>query len=465
MAKNQVVKHDPHSIQSLFEDPQIVKQMARAMPKWLDPDRLLRLAVTAIRNNPTLLKCTKRSLLSSVMGSATLGLEIEPVLGQAYLVPFKNKWGQYEAQLIPGYRGYLTLARRSGEVQSVQAQCVYENDSFELKFGLDPKCDLIPADGKRGDVKGAFVIFNYKDGSYSFDYMTKLDIDKIRSRSKASQKGPWVTDYDEMAKKTVIRRHVKIAPLSVEMSQAAAAENLAIGGESQTDFFLASDDGAPKMVSLEADAEEFDIRVNVQTDGDPGLIDNVRAYTKMISAKMNMAAHEIKANALKDWEHFWEKFEDWQAKTAPKKEFIGDPTGQTARNSGDFNKKEPPAQKRAADMSPEELTIHRIKKASKNTIERVVVNNWEHIIASEEATALAKDKWEKSDAIDRPWPETPTEEPSPDSEALATLKQAKDQFGAMMVKDAIADLGYADKELNVDMANAIYERAMEIYSS
>ena len=240
-----------NTIHSLLMQPAMRKQLEMAIPKHLTVDRLLRVVMTAIRVNPRLMDCTQESLLACVMGCATLGLEPEPFLGQAYLVPYQrsikvgNQWRkQMEAQLIPGYRGYIALARRSGDVQSVAAQVVYENDRFVLQYGLDERLEHVPAEGERGEVKGAYVVFKYKDGSHSFDYMTRADIDKIRSRSKASENGPWVTDYDEMAKKTVIRRHVKLAPLSVEMARAAAAENLAMAGESQIGLF---DDNAKEI--------------------------------------------------------------------------------------------------------------------------------------------------------------------------------------------------------------------------
>jgi recombination protein RecT len=176
------------------------------------------------------------------MVCAELGLEPSNFLGQAYLVPFSNK-GVLEAQLIPGYRGYIALARRSGEVQTVSAQVVYEKDHFVLQYGLEDKLEHVPYQPTdeeienqthpRGRVKGAYVVFRYKDNSYSFDYMSKADIDAIRKRSKAANNGPWVTDYGEMAKKTVIKRHAKLAPLSVEFQKASILEDLAHAGESQ----------------------------------------------------------------------------------------------------------------------------------------------------------------------------------------------------------------------------------------
>ena len=221
-----------NTIRDFFYKPSIQKELRRAIPKHLTVDRLLRVAMTSIQQNPKLLDCTEHSLLRCIMVCAELGLEPSNFLGQAYLVPFKNH-GVLEAQLIPGYRGYIALARRSGQVQTVSSQVVYENDHFVLQYGLEDKLEHVPAEGDRGKVKGAYVVFRYKDNSYSFDYMPKSDIDAVRRRSKAANDGPWVTDYAEMAKKTVIKRHAKLAPLSVEFQTASLLEDLAHAGESQ----------------------------------------------------------------------------------------------------------------------------------------------------------------------------------------------------------------------------------------
>ena len=128
------------TVANLFRSSGVKSQLEMAIPKHMDADRLIRIAVTVIRVNPKLLECTQESLLACLMGCAQLGLEPEPFLGQVYFVPFYDKKkGAYEAQLIPGYRGLITLARRSGEIKSLSAQVVYENDFFELEYGLEDK--------------------------------------------------------------------------------------------------------------------------------------------------------------------------------------------------------------------------------------------------------------------------------------------------------------------------------------
>jgi len=311
------------SISDYLARPYIKDQLAMALPKHLTADRLLRVAMTTIRHNRKLLDCTLESLLAAVMGCAQLGLEPEPFLGQAYLVPFNNKvkignreeW-RMEAKLIPGYRGYITLARRSGEVQSVTAQVVYANDRFQMEYGLEDILKHTPSDGDRGKPKGAYVIFRYKDGSHSFDYMSVADIEKIRARSKAKDSGPWVTDWDEMAKKTVIRRHIKLVPLSIELATAAAAEEKAFAGESQEGLFLDTQEGdfteieepeAP-VVDLVA-VEKFDSAVDAQTQ-DAAIIAAVQNYVARIATANKETPGSVKAQAgtLKNFPEFWQSF-------------------------------------------------------------------------------------------------------------------------------------------------------------
>lgn len=198
-------------------------EIARALPKHMDPDRLARIATTVLRQTPQLGQCTPESFLGALMTCAQLGLEPGP-LGHAYLVPFKNnKNGVFEVTFIPGYRGLVELARRSGQVQSVQAHVVREGDRFDYEFGLNPKLEHKPA-GSDGEVTHAYAVVRYKDGGADFDVMTVAEVDAIRKRSRAATNGPWVTDYAEMAKKTVLRRLLKTAPMSVEYHQAVAQE-------------------------------------------------------------------------------------------------------------------------------------------------------------------------------------------------------------------------------------------------
>jgi recombination protein RecT len=338
------------SIRGLLEKSK--KQMALALPKHLSADRLLRVAMTSIQKNPKLLDCTQQSLLACVMTCAQLGLEPDQFLGQAYLVPFKDtKKGIVVCTLIPGYRGYIALARRSGEVKSVSAQVVYENDDFVLQYGIDEKLTHTPAEGDRGEAKGAYVIFKYKDGGYSFDYMSKSDIEKIRKRSKSANDGPWVTDWDEMAKKTVIKRHSKVTPLSVELQTAIALEDRANNQEAQDDL-LGIDDG--NVIDAETGNEEqqsdeqktaalktFD--ENIPSDVDKDILAEFLTRT---AESNKTTVDEVKIEAAKDNENFLKILYAYQKaalkkKPAKKADAEDDVTAtiECPNSPGDFYKK------------------------------------------------------------------------------------------------------------------------------
>lgn len=207
-------------------------EIARALPRHMDPDRLARIATTVMRQTPKLGEANPASFLGALMTCAQLGLEPGP-LGHAYLVPFKNHRRDcknrrscdciVEVTFIPGYRGLVDLARRSGQVSNVHARVVRVGDEFSYAFGLDPKLEHRPT-GSSGDVTHAYAVLKLKDASADFDVMDLAEVVAIRKRSKASDDGPWVTDFPEMAKKTALRRLLKTAPMSVEFQQAVAQD-------------------------------------------------------------------------------------------------------------------------------------------------------------------------------------------------------------------------------------------------
>lgn len=190
-------------------------QIEKALPQHMNADRMARIALTTIRSNPKLLQCNLSSLMAAVMQSAQLGLE-PGLIGHSYIIPYGT-----EATFIIGYKGMIDLARRSGNIESIYAHAVYENDEFNIEYGLDQKLTHKPNfEGDRGQYKGSYMVAKFKDGGNYFEYMPKSEIEKRRKRSKAANSGPWVTDYEEMANKTVVRHAFKYLPISVEILRA-----------------------------------------------------------------------------------------------------------------------------------------------------------------------------------------------------------------------------------------------------
>lgn len=206
--------------------------IAMAVPRHISIDRFFRVAMSAINRTPKLQECTPESLFMSTVQSLTLGLEPSGPLGEAYLIPYYNKDKRMmESQFMPGYRGLINLARRSGDVTLIYAEKVCDGDDYEMERGLEPKLVHKIAIKDRGDAIAYYSVFHTRDGMRDFEFMTLEDVNEIRKRSKSAGSGPWVTDYDEMAKKTVLKRLLKRAPMSVELAIATSADNRASMGE------------------------------------------------------------------------------------------------------------------------------------------------------------------------------------------------------------------------------------------
>jgi len=222
--QNQVANQPkPQTIEDYMK--KMAPAMSQALPKHMDIDRLTRLAMTTIRTTPALKDADVGSLLGAVMQAAQLGLE-PGLMGHCYLLPFNNKnKGIKEVQFIIGYKGMIDLARRSGHIKSIYAHAVYSNDEFDYELGLESKLVHKPTmDPDKGEFIGAYAVAHFKDGGYQFEFMSKADIEKRKGRSKAanSKFSPWTSDYEEMAKKTVVRHMWKYLPISVEVQQQVA---------------------------------------------------------------------------------------------------------------------------------------------------------------------------------------------------------------------------------------------------
>lgn len=213
-------------------------QMALALPKSMTADRLTRIVMTECRKAPALLKCAPESFYGAVLQCAALGLEPGSALGHCYLLPFgngKDKQGRPNAQLIIGYRGMIDLARRSGQIVSLSAYCVHEQDTFNYKLGLDPDIEHIPASvADRGKVTHVYAVAKLKGGGVQFEVMSRAEIEAVRKTSKAGTSGPWSSHWDEMAKKTVIRRLFKYLPVSIEAVRAVEIDEKTDRGEATT---------------------------------------------------------------------------------------------------------------------------------------------------------------------------------------------------------------------------------------
>lgn len=223
-------KHDEVKLTRDMTIPDMVKAMMpeikRALPTVLTPERFTRIALSALNNTPALQQCTPMSFLAALMNAAQLGLEPNTPLGQAYLIPYKNK-GILECQFQIGYKGLIDLAYRNGQMQTIQAQAVYENDEFFYEYGLEPKLVHRPAFSDRGELVYFYGIFRTVNGGYGMAVMSKTDMDvhaKTYSKAFDSSYSPWKSNYEDMAKKTVIKQALKYAPIKTDFQRALSAD-------------------------------------------------------------------------------------------------------------------------------------------------------------------------------------------------------------------------------------------------
>lgn len=249
-------------------------QIEKALPSVITPERFTRIALTAYSRNEKLQECTAESFLGSMMQSAQLGVEPNTPLGQAYLIPYRNK-GVMEVQFQLGYRGMIDLAYRSGEVQNIQAHEVYENDTFEYELGLEPKLRHIPALKDRGEVILYYAVFKLTNGGVGFEVMSKEDVEAFaKKKSKTYGTGPWQSDFDAMAKKTLVKRLLKFAPLKSDFVRAVTADETIKSGISENMADLPDEtvtiDAETTTPTENADYEEIPMPGDLYTDPETG---------------------------------------------------------------------------------------------------------------------------------------------------------------------------------------------------
>jgi recombination protein RecT len=216
------------------------EQIMQALPRHVDAGKMIRVVMTSIQKNPSLMDCDQRSVIGSVIEASQLGLMPDGILGEGYLVPYKGK-----CQFQPGYRGLVSLARRSGEVSDIYSELVFTCDKFHVTYGLTKTLEHEPNlehddywkvddKGNMPSLRGAYAVVVFKDGTRNFVYMPRKRLDQIRATSKSlnSNFSPWNTAVGapEMFKKCPIRQLAKMLPLSPEFQKAAMLDEYADAG-------------------------------------------------------------------------------------------------------------------------------------------------------------------------------------------------------------------------------------------
>jgi recombination protein RecT len=200
-------------------------------PAGVDVTRFSAALMSEVRTNPKLAECSPLSVLGAFVKSTQLGLEPGSTLGQCYFVPYKG-----ECSLQIGYRGMIELAYRSGKVASITARTVHANDLFEWELGTDERITHKPASGDRGTLVAVYAMAKLTTGGVHFEVLDLAEIEKAKRASKSSGFGPWKDHFEEMAKKTAIRRLFKYLPVGTELSRAVALDEKAESGRQQNEI-------------------------------------------------------------------------------------------------------------------------------------------------------------------------------------------------------------------------------------
>lgn len=233
-AVQEVVATPPpkETVYDILKKPGTLSQIKAALPKILTAERFIRVATTTLRKSPDIWDADPMSIIGCIIQAAGLGLEIDSTMGHCYMVPFKNRknGGRLEAQLIVGYKGYLALAHRSGQVTHFSAHVVYKNDEFSFENGSHAYIKHVPfLDGDRGPERCVFAVLRTIHGAGDHEVIAWPKIIQFQKQyakkgRDGSLFGPWVDHLEEMARKTLIRALAKRAPLSAEMSTAVALD-------------------------------------------------------------------------------------------------------------------------------------------------------------------------------------------------------------------------------------------------
>lgn len=208
-------------VDDLKNQIQLMKpQIKAALPPHIEVDKFTRVVMTALVSNPDLVKATRQSFFGACLKMAADGLICDG--RESAIVTFKNKQGEFIAQYMPMVGGILKKVRQSGELLSITANIVHENDKFTWFIDADGEhVEHRPlVFGDRGKAIGVYALAKTKDGGLYVEIMDVNQINAVKNSSRSKEYGPWSSAFsEEMWKKTAIRRLSKRLPMSTDLEQ------------------------------------------------------------------------------------------------------------------------------------------------------------------------------------------------------------------------------------------------------
>lgn len=278
--KNQAMQTKTVTIPDLIK--QSVGELGKALPSHMNAERLVRIALTTLRMNPDLYKCSPESFLAALFQSAQLGLEPN-IEGQAYILPFNNKrkvgneWKTIkEAQFQIGYKGYAELFYRHEKAMGLDMQKVCMKDEFDYALGTEAYIRHRPAPKTRGETIGFYAVATLANGAKLFKFMSKDEaMEHGKKFSKTFSKrdnafssfSPWATNPDAMCMKTVLMQLMKLLPKSIEIQRALAMDET-IKTKLDADMFKVPD-------ATDWNKDVIDVKLEAPTGGESKLVEMI----------------------------------------------------------------------------------------------------------------------------------------------------------------------------------------------
>lgn len=256
-----------NDLKSYLDSPGVRAKLNEVAGNAMKPDDLIRLALMAASRSPDLVKCSRESILRSLLDAAALGIKPGGLMGRGYLVPRKNRQNNtLECCFDPGWRGLVDIARRSGQIKRIEAHVVYAMDEFYVQRTPLTSIRHVPSEEPNpGEVRAAYAVAEFQGGELQIEVMMRRDLEKIRKLG--AQNGPWAQWYDEMARKSAVRRLCKYLPYDPQLDEAMRVMDQADGEldapshvveETQATKPTAAQKLTAKLISRKASAQEGD---------------------------------------------------------------------------------------------------------------------------------------------------------------------------------------------------------------
>lgn len=216
-ADSTAVSKPATTVEALIKSQKFKEEVCKALPSHLTSNRFMLSIAVAVQKTPKLKLCTVDSMYKSCLELSAFGLEANG--RDAHLIPYGN-----ECKYIIDYKGLVSMVYRSGDVVSIHADLICENDIFEYNLG-EIRAHIIDWKSPRGEPYAVYALAKMKSGVVASAVMSKDEIETIRKASPGGNGDIWRKHWGEMAKKTVFKRLSKWLPLSADIRDAAAADD------------------------------------------------------------------------------------------------------------------------------------------------------------------------------------------------------------------------------------------------